>query len=1083
MNSVLSRVYSHTVLATMVTVFFMLCGAVVGPRLVREGVPEITVDTVLIEMTFLGADPYEVEEGIARKIEEAIDGLEGVKRYTTVSIQNTCRTMVEITDGYPMAKALDNVRNAVDAISTFPPDAEKPVISEIVIRGEVIFVALWGDLTERIAKETAEQIKDELQAIPEISQVSISGVRDYEIAIELSEEKMRTWGLTFDQISRALSTGSVNLSGGTLRTKGEEIDIKAVGRKYTGEEFAKIVVLAKPTGEIITLDQIATIRDAFTEDAVVARFNGKPAVMIGVFKTDMEDAITVAKATREYVEQKANTLPDGVHLTAWNDFSTTIESQIDILVSNGLQGLALVILVMWLFLGTQLSLWVSVGIPVAVSGGLLAIYFTGGSLNIMSLLGLILVMGILVDDGIVISEAIYTRRALGEHGLAAAVHGIREVGVPILAGVTTTIVAFIPLFFIPSVVGKFVAIIPVVVIAALATDMFEALTCLPAHLSHLPDPHTPPKLPRLLKPLMIGYYLRRKITAGLFGFIDKFYKPFVYLTLRHRYIALVCGVSFFIFTVVGVMGGGFVKFVLFPATDIPFLEASIEFPQGTPIDVTIAALAETEEALRAVEKDAVSEDMRPFIKHVYALMGQGSNVFEQRSTGSHAGVIRVEITPSKERDLEAREIVARWQQATGTIAGAVVQSFGTLEQGPPGAPIQIWINGSGIDELTAAAEEMKERLRSYGGLYQIEDDFREGNRELKLDVKPEARGLGITLDDLARQIYSGFYGEEAIRIQRGRDDIRVKVRYDRSERDTLADLEHVRIRTQSGGEVPFFSVADIDFGQSVASVTRVDGRRTIAVSAEVDEQRANAEEVLADIEDNFIPTFEREHPNVAWSFEGAKQDSNDAFGALAWGFLIAMFGIYLITATTFRSYVQPLVVMTCIPFGMIGAIYGHWLMGMPLSMFSVFGMVSLAGVAVNDCIVFAEAFNTKVSEGRGVMDALADAGGRRFRSIFLTTFTTTIGTAPLIFETDFAARGMIPMALSMSSGLIVACVMTLLLLPALFAITNDLRRAAWWARKRYWPSPEEVEPASRRTVDRYVEDMKKASGAEPALVK
>ncbi len=1090
MRSILTRLYNHTVVATMVTIFFCLAGIVSGSQLIREGFPEIPLDTVLVEMTFLGADPYEVEEGIARKIEEAIDGLEGVKRFTTVSIQNRCRTLIEVKDGYPMPKALDNIRNAVDAISNFPIDAEKPIISELTIRGEVIFVALWGDLTERVAKETAEQIKDELQALPEISQVSVSGVRDYEIAIELSEEKMRQWGLTFDDVSSALQAGSVNLSGGTLRTKGEEIDIKAEGRKYTGEEFSEIVVLAKPTGEIITLDQIARIRDTFTEDAVIARFNGQPAVMIGVFKTETEDSIRVARATREYVKERAQTLPPGLHLTPWNDDSTTIEHQLDILIENGLQGLVLVIFTMWVFMGFRLSFWVAMGIPVAISGALTFLYLTGGSLNIMTLLGMILVMGILVDDGIVISESIFNRRWNGERGLAAAVHGIEEVGVPIIAAVATTIVAFIPLFFIPSVIGKFVAIIPGVVISALMVDMFEATTCLPTHLSHLPDPHTPPKLPRWLRALSFDFYLRKWITGALFWFIDHVYVPFVYRTLRNRYAVVGCAIAFVIVTIVGIgppinkyIGGGFVKFILFPALDNPFLEASIEFPKGTPLDITVAALAQTEKAIQRVETEAKAQGERPFVKHVYSVIGQGADPFEQRASGSHVGVIRVEMTTSTERKIPSREVVARWQKATGNIPGAVVQAFGTQEQGPPGAPIQIWLEGANIDSLSTAAGEIKAKLRGYGGLYQIEDDFRAGNREIKVDLKPEARGLGLTLNDLASQVHSGFFGEEAIRVQRGRDDVRVKVRYNQEERDTLADLDQVRIRTQNGQEVPFFSVANVRFGQSVASITRVDGQRTIAVSAEVDEERANAEEVLNDMRDTFMGKIETDHPDVKWSFEGAKQDSNDAFKALIGGFAMAMLAIYLIGATTFRSYLQPIVVMMSIPFGMTGAIYGHWLMGMPLSMFSVFGMVALAGVAVNDSIVLVEAFNVKLSEGRSMFGALADAGARRFRSIFLTTFTTTIGTAPLIFEKDLAARGMIPMALSMSSGLLVACVATLVLLPALFAIANDVRRVIRLAWSGRWPTREEVEPGSKRRVDRYEEDIKDPSPGEPAMVK
>jgi len=1085
----------------MITGFTLLSGLVASTLLVREGIPEISVDTVLVEMRYLGADPYEVEEGISRKVEEAIDGLEGIKRYTTVSIQNASRTVIEIVEGYPMDKALDEIRNAVDSIPNFPPDAERPVISEIKIRRETILVALWGDITERSGKELAERIKDELQALPEISQVSVSGVRDYEISIELSEEKLRQFGLSFQQVADAVRRSSVNLSGGTLRTKGEEIDIKAVGRKYTGGEFATLVVLAKPTGEIVTLDQIATIRDAFTEDDVLTRFNGQPAVTIGVFKTEDEDAIKVAKATKRYVEERAKTLPQGIHLTAWSDASEDVQARLNLLFKNGTQGFILVVLVLLLFLDVRLSLWVSMGIPASLAGALVVLYFVGGSLNVMSLLGIILVMGIIVDDAIVVGESIYHRRSNGELGVAAATHGAMEVAIPVLAAVTTTIVAFVPLFFIPSVVGKFVALVPVVVIAALSVSMIESITCLPAHLSHLPDPNKRPDYPNWLQgdkgltSYLRPYYfpvlfifrflfaVRQAVTAGLMWFIANVYKPFLYRTLQYRYLALACAFGFFLFTMIGMFGSGAVKFVLFPEGDVPYLQASVEFPQGTPIQVTKAAIARTEQALRDVEAEIEAEGNEPIVKHLYSQIGLGGDIFEQRDAGSHVGVVRVEITRSEFRSVGAQEIISRWQAKTGSISGAVTQTFGTLEQGPPGAPIQVWLKGDNTEEMVAAAEEIKAKLRTYGGLYQIEDDYREGNRELQLELKPEARGLGLTQDDLASQVYAGFYGSEAIRVQRGRDEVRVKVRYARSERDTLADLQQVRIRTPQGNEVPFYSVANVKFGRTVASISRVDGRRTIQVGADLDQGVANAEEVLGDMRANFFPAFQERHPDVAWSFEGAKQQSNDAFKAVLIGFPIAMLGIFVIIAATFRSYIQPVVVMTSIPFGMTGAIYGHFFMGLPLMMFSVFGMVALAGVVVNDAIVLIEAYNTRMGQGMKLYDALCEAGGRRFRAIILTTLSTVGGMGPLIFEKNFAAIMLIPMALSVASGLLMATVSTLVIVPCLLASLNDIRCLAYRLLKGEWPAREDVEPGRNRAVDRYEEDLRKAAAAEPALVK
>ncbi len=1100
MRRFLATLYSHEVIAMMVTGFTLLSGIVASSLLIREGIPEISVDTILVEIRYPGADPYEVEEGISRKIEEAVDGLEGIKRYTTVSVQNASRTVIEIVEGHSMEKVLDDVRNAVDAIPNFPIDAEQPVISEIKIRRETILVALWGDITERAGKELAERIKDELQALPEISQVSVSGVRDYEISIELSEEKLRQYGLSFQAVTQAVRQGSVNLSGGTIRTTGEEIDIKAVGRKYTGDEFAKIVILAKPTGEIITLDKVATIRDAFTEDDVLTRFNGEPAVTIGVFKTEDEDAITVARAAHKYVEARDKTLPAGIHLTAWSDASEDVQARLNLMLKNGVQGLILVVLILLLFLDVRLSLWVAMGIPASLCGALVVLYFVGGSLNIMTLLGIILVMGIIVDDAIVVGESIYHRRWNGEHGVAAATHGAVEVALPVLAAVTTTIVAFVPLFFIPSVVGKFVALLPVVVIGALSVSMVESLTCLPAHLSHIADPRLRPEYPawltgdkgltRYLRPyyipvlglLRFQFYVRERVTDGMMWFIRHIYKPALLSALRYRYLSLAASFAFFVFTMIGMLGSGLVQFVLFPQTDNAFLQASVEFPQGTPVEVTKAAIAQTEKALRDVDAEIAAEDSS-FVKHLYAQIGLGGDVFEQRDAGSHIGVVRVEITATSDRRIPATEIVARWQAKTGDIPGAISQTFGTLANGPPGAPIQVWLKGDNTEEMVVAAEEVKEKLRSYSGLYQVEDDYREGNREIQLDLKPEARGLGLTLDDLAAQVYAGFYGSEAIRIQRGRDDIRVKVRYARDERDAIDDLSQVRIRTPQGGEVPFFSVANVKFGRSVASISRVDGRRTIQVGAEVDQARANAEAVLADLRDTFFPGFDSRHPDIDWSFEGAKQQSNEAFRAVLIGFPIAMLGIFVIIAATFRSYLQPIVVMSSIPFGVTGAIYAHYFMGLPLMMFSVFGMIALAGVVVNDAIVLIEAYNTRMGQGMKLYDALTEAGGRRFRAILLTTATTVAGMGPLIFETNFAALMLIPMALSLAGGLVFSTVSTLVIVPCLIAALNDIRCLVHRLLKGAWPAREDVEPGRDRAIDRYEEDLKKAATIEPAMVK
>lgn len=1070
MRRLVASLIRHRVLANVILFILILGGFIASQQLVREDLPEISVDNIMVRVPWPGADVYEVEESIARKIEDAVDGLEGVRQYTTVSAEDMGRAIVRIYEDYPMDKAKDNIENAIDSISTFPPDAEKPIIEEITIKEEVILLSLWGDLPERTRKEFAERIKDDLQSIEGLSQVQISGVRDYEIGIEFSEERLREYGLTFADVARTLRENSLNLSGGTIRAEGEQIRLRTVGRKYTGKDFAEIVVLARPDGEIITLDRLATIRDGFTEDPIIATFNGKPAVVISVLKTEEEDAIAVARAVRQYVERTQPTLPEGMKLTPWVDRSQEISSRLNILLKNGTVGLVLVLASLWLFLNWRLSFWVAMGIPISLSGALIIMWLAGHTFNIISLLGLILVLGIIVDDAIVVGEAVYVHRKKGDPPLLAATNGVMEVGLPVLAAVTTTIVAFIPLATIGGVMGKFVGIMPVAVVAALLVSLVESLFLLPAHLTHLPDPNR--KIEESKNAFARrAFRIRHGISEGLEWVVEHVYIPFVRGAVRFRYVAVAVAIAVGLITI-GVVSSGIVEFIVFPQMDTIEAVAGVEFPVGTPIHVTERAVKRTEESLyRLVDRLAAQGDDKT-IKNVYVQIGQSSTaassaggLFSQ-SAGTHLGEIKVELYPSEERSFHSREFVAMWEQETGDIAGTLSQSFETASQGPPGAPIELWLKSENVDHIVAASAEAKEKLGTYDGVYQVKDDYRPGKREIQIDLKPEARALGLTLDDLASQVYAGFFGTEAIRFQRGRDDVRVRVRYTKDERTTLADLERVRIRTPQGNEAPFFTVADVKFDRGVSNINRVDGSRMVAVTAQVNEDRANAEKVIADLIDSgFLANLSSKYPGLRWSFEGAKKDANDAFGSLAISFPIALVGIFVIIATIFRSYVQPFVILVTVPFGLIGAVWGHYFMDRPLVMFSIFGMVALTGVVVNDAIVLIEAFNALVAKGVSTFEAIRRAGARRFRPILLTTISTCGGLTPLILETSYNAQPLVPMALSLAAGVAFATVLTLVVIPCMLAILNDLRRFAYYIWHQRWPSPDEVEPARWRNVD------------------
>lgn len=1052
MSRLMAAFIRNNVFATALTIVLIIGGAVALKKMVREFFPEISIDTIIVDVPYPGADPEEVEEGICRKIEEGLDTVEGIKRYTTVSMENNGHAIIEVADGYDSSAVYDKVRNAVDSISTFPQDAEKPIISEITIRHEVVVVALSGEFPERTLKEWAEQIKDELQRLPHVSQVAVLGTRDYEVGIEVSEVRLREYGLTFSQVASAVRRGSLNLAGGMLRTTGEEIRLRTVGRKYTAEDFAKIIVLARPNGEIITLDRIADIRDEFTEDPVYAVFNGQRSVMVGVFKTKEEDAIAIAQEVRKYAADKQLQLPQGASISLWSDNAYLIQDRLNMLRRNGIQGLIIVVVLLFLLLDARLSFWVSLGIPISFGGALAIMYMRGDTLNMISLFGLIMVLGMLVDDAIVIGEAIHYHRLNGLKPFDAALKGVTEVGMPVIGAVTTTIVAFLPLMFVGGIMGKFIRIVPVAVISCLTISLFESLFLLPAHLNRLPEPvrhpanHKPHPLLRF----------RWAFSNAMDWFIERAYAPFLVRAVRHRYIALTTAAAVTLFTL-GLFSGGFIKFETFSEVDGNDISASVEFPAGTPISVTEHAVKKLREGLERVAEKTTTTSGKPLLKNVYSVTGQSSNGFEQQS-GPNRGQVRVELLRTEERGIHSDDIKIMWQNEVSAIPGALSLTFQGISAGPPGAPVEIWLQGEDMSVLLAASAEIKEKLKTYDGLYQIQDDYRPGKTEVRLNLKPEARTLGLTLEDLARQVFAGYFGEEAVRIQRGRDDVRVRVRYTEGERRQLAEFERIRICTPQGMEVPFLSVANLEYGEGFSSITRVNGLRRVAVTAEVDTSKANAEEVLTDINSQFLPDLQK-RLGFIYSLEGAQTESREALDSLKIGFPMALFVIFVIIATIFRSYLQPLLIMFTVPFGLMGAAYGHLMFGLTVTLMSLFGMVALAGVVVNDAIVLVDHVNALLRKRVPFFEALRLSGMRRFRAIFLTSATTVGGLSTLILSRQMQAQWLKPMAVSLAVGLIFSTVLTLVFLPVLLALLNDLRRGVHYIIHGRLPLPEDVEPA------------------------
>lgn len=1060
MKRVLAAFARNTVFANIVLVLIFLAGGIATMSMIRENFPEFSLDMITISVLYPGADPEEVEEGICQKIEEAIEGMEGIKQYTTRSSENAGTANIEVKENYDVSDVLDSVRTKVNAISTFPVDAEKPVISEFMLNDPVMLLYLSGDMSERRIKEWSERIKDEIQQLREVSKVEIFGARGYEINIEVSEERLREYGLTFNMIVDAIRHSSLNLAGGTIRTQGEEIRVRTMGRKYTGEALSSIVVLARPEGEIITLDRVASINDGFTEDPINALVNGEPSVLLILYKTKEEDALIISEAVQQFISQKQMQLPIGANIKILYDNTEMLRSRINMLSKNLIIGLMIVFLLLWCFLNARLSFWGGMGIPVSIAGAMVILWAIGGTINMISLFGLIMVLGIVVDDAIVVGEAIYFHRKQGEPPIKAAVEGVCEVGMPVIAAVTTSIVTLVPLFYIGGIMGKFISIMPAMVIACLAVSLLECLILLPAHLSHLPNPDSKNNN---LNPLTRRLEVVHRLTSsGMEWFVAHIYTPLLSKALYWRYILLCIAISILLLTI-GLVKGGILKFEVFPEVDGFIMTSTVEFPGGTPSDVTKQAIEQIDAALLRLTEQIETRSGDPLIEDRMAMIGQTMDGIPR--SGPHLGSVQAILLDSKRRGIHTKDLMVQWEKEIGPIPGVKSMTFAGLETGPPGAPIEVWLQGRDMNDILAATDDLMDRLRMFEGVYQIRSDFSPGKNEMRLELKPEARTLGLTVDDLARQVYAGYYGDEAVRLQRGRDDIRIKVRYTANERRRISDFEKIRIRTRNKHEVPLMSVANISFAPGYSTITRTDGMRRVAVSADVDTNKANANEIFSELSSNFFTQLKRQYPGLNVALQGEQKKMRESFDSLFVGYPLAILGIFIIIATMFRSYAQPFIIIFTVPFGIIGAVFGHLLLGYNLSIMSIFGIVALTGVVVNDGIVLIERVNENIAEGMSFFDAILSGGARRFRAIFLTSLSTVGGLAPLIMETDLQAKFLIPMALSMAAGIAFATVLTLVLVPSLMVLLSDARLLVHRFKYGFWPKRVDVEPARDRHVD------------------
>ena len=1036
MNGMIEWLARNPVAANLTMVFIIVTGIASTFMVKAEVFPEIDLDRINIQVPYLGAAPEEVEEAVNVRIEEAIQGLDGIKQIQSTAAEGMGTVMVELELGANAREVLDEIKSNVDAITTFPIETEAPIIRDMNNSQAVVDIAVSGNLDTFTLKATAEQVRNDLTAIPEITQVEVISAPPYEISIEVSEVALRRHGLTFDQVANAVRRSSLDLPGGSVRADSGEILLRTVGQAYRGEEYENIVLWTRPDGSRLQLGDVATVVDGFAETDQYGRFDVQPTILVSVFRTGNQSAIEIAERVYEYVAIAQNQVPAGIALTVWQDSAKLLSARLSLMLRNGATGFLLVFLVLTLFLELRLAVWVSLGIPISFLGALAMMPGLDVSINVMSLFAFVVVLGIVVDDAIIVGENIYRHQEEHGNGLRGSIKGGQEIAKPVIFAVLTTVAAFMPLMFVPGMMGKIFRVIPLIVIPCLLFSLVESLMILPAHLSHIPKPKRPGPWQRF----------QGQFANGLKLVIERIYRPFLETALQWRYLTAAVGGAAMILTI-GMVLSGRPNFHFFPSIEADFMSATVTMPQGTPVDVTSEAVAKIEAGAARVRQDLLQETGNDYFLHTHAAVGdqpiaaRGGGPMGRviNTSASNVGEVTVELLPTEQRIYNSEQLGIKWRDAIGGIPEAVEVTIQSSIMNP-GNDVDVQLAGPDIDTLRSAADDVKRELLNFAGVYEITDSFRAGKEELKLGIKPAAEGLGLSLQDLGRQVRQAFYGEEAQRIQRGRDDVRVMVRYPRDERRSIGDLENMRIRTPDGGEVPFGQVAVVEPGRGFASIARVDRNRAVNVTAAVDASVTSSNQVINELETRILPDVLSRYPNVFYTFEGAQAEMSDAIGGLQRGFLLALLMIFALLAIPLKSYVQPLIIMSAIPFGLVGAVWGHIVMGIDVTMMSMFGLVALSGVVVNDSLIMVDFINRKREVHADMNVALREAGSNRFRPILLTSLTTFFGLAPLMLEKSFDAAFMVPMAVSLAFGVIFATVITLVLVPTAYLILDDISR-------------------------------------------
>ncbi len=1015
----------------------ILVGGLVGALQVKQEVfPEFDLDMVNVTVPYPGATPEDVEQGIVRAVEEAVRGIDGVKRVNSTSGEGVGTVAVELLLDADPDKVLGDVKNAVDRVTVFPLEAEKPQVTLASRRSTVISLIVAADLELTPLHALAERARADLLSKPEITQVELQGVPPLELSIEISREQLEALGLTIDEVARIVAAGSMELPGGSVKTDQGEVLVRVADRALSVRDFEDIPLRSTPGGASLRLGDVATIIDGYADTDQANYYNGKRAVRLIAYRVGDETPSSVSKAVRAYVGELQAELPAHVEVATWDDDSEKLTDRISLLLKNGAIGLILVVVTLTLLLKLRLAFWVSLGLPISFMGGFMLMPGADLSVNMITLFAFIVTLGMVVDDAIVVGENIYDRMQQGMEPIEAAIVGAREMAMPVSFAILTSIAAFTPLFFVPGTMGKIFAFFPFVVSAVLLFSLVESFFILPAHLGHGRDRQ---------RAGIAGWIDDQSARVG--GALERFtaqrYRPALQAVMRRRYLSISLGISLF-FVAVGMVASGAVPFNFFPSMEGDVVMVEARLPYGAPLSDT----STVQQALEHAANTALAELGGPeYSRGMYTLVGEGpAQRFGPSESGSHLVTIEQALVPSDQRDFSAQEFSTLWATHTPALPMTDAVVFESSVGPGAGAAVDVQLSHTDTAVLERAAAELAEGLGGYTELFNVENGFAAGKPRLDYDPLPRAESLGLSTSAVGRQLRSAFFGAEAIREQRGRNELKVMVRLPKSQRQSEHDLEALRIRTPQGGFVPLGSVAELERNRAPTSILREDGRRIVNVSAELTAQVKSSRAVRDDLSENVLPELVRKYPGLDAQFVGQQRSQQEAFGSLGKNYLVALFVIYGLLAIPFRSYVQPLIIMSAIPFGFVGAVLGHLILGYSLSLISLFGIIALSGVVVNDSLVLIDAVNRKRAEGASAFEAATYGGMRRLRPILLTSLTTFFGLAPMILETSVGARFLIPMAISLGFGVLFATFIILLLVPCLYLVVEDLRGTDVYAR-------------------------------------